>query len=112
MGTKAGTPHTSGSALNKCPLCAGNVLRRSAAGSASAAGSTSHLEMGMFSKTTDDASRASSNSEETDSVEAVDFPQTQSFWEGRGPYLLLGSGIRYFKLGFVKVKVRQTCSKK
>lgn len=115
MGTKASTPHTSGGGL-KCPQCTGNFLRRSAAGSAAAAELSSLSEMGMFSKTADDAERsgASSNGAETDSFSAaaVDFPQTQSFWEGRGSYLLLGSGIRYFKLGFVKVKVRHACSMK
>lgn len=113
MGTKASTPHTSGGGL-KCPQSTGNFLRRSAAGSAAAAESSSLSEMVMFSKSADDASGASSNGEETDSFSAaaVDFPQTQSFWEGRGSYVLLGSGIRYFKLGFVKVKVRHACSLK
>jgi hypothetical protein len=38
-------------------------------------------------------------------AEAVsNFPQQQQFWTG-GDYQLLGSGIRYFKLGFIHVKV-------
>jgi hypothetical protein len=37
-------------------------------------------------------------------LEDATFPQQQRFWQG-GEYELLGSGIRYYKLGFIHVKV-------
>lgn len=36
-------------------------------------------------------------------LEDADFPQQQRFWQG-DDYELLGSGIRYYKLGFIHVK--------
>ena len=39
-------------------------------------------------------------------LEDASFPQQQRFWHG-GDYHLLGSGIRYYKLGFIHVKVGQ-----
>lgn len=38
-------------------------------------------------------------------IDNADFPQQQRFWQG-GEYEMLGSGIRYYKLGFIHVKVR------
>jgi hypothetical protein len=37
-------------------------------------------------------------------IEEASFPQQQHFWRG-GEYQLLGSGIRYYKLGFIHVQV-------
>lgn len=68
------------------------------------------LPMGMFSKAAKKSEETSvSGSDASDQTaadaEAVsDFPQQQQFWRG-GDYQLLGSGIRYFKIGFVSLKV-------
>ena len=42
-------------------------------------------------------------------LENASFPQQQRFWRG-GEYELLGSGIRYYKLGFIHVQVRAATS--
>lgn len=74
--------------------------------------------MGLWSKVTTsskaeavDVGREASNSSTLSASDATengvsdaDFPQQQRFWQG-DEYELLGSGIRYYKLGFIHVKV-------
>ncbi len=68
--------------------------------------------MGLFSsskasKTVNEPSVSGSDASDQTAADAEavsNFPQQQQFWTG-GDYQLLGLGIRYFKLGFIHVKV-------
>jgi hypothetical protein len=87
------------------------------------AGSSYSRPMGLFSKHRPDSSTqkvegggdASTSSTlspgdvNENGLEDASFPQQQRFWHG-GDYHLLGSGIRYYKLGFIHVKVGSSIS--
>jgi len=81
-------------------------------GSCAAVRPLSLLKMGMFSKKQHCDANGTPAAEGGDDAHASaclgDFPPQQSYWEGGSSYLLLGSGIRYFKLGFISVKVSRT----
>lgn len=61
--------------------------------------------MGMFSHTHKESAGPSSNGAASNVSIAGDFPLQQTFWKGGSQFVLLGSGVRYYKLGFISVKV-------
>lgn len=61
--------------------------------------------MGMFSRAHKGSAGPSDNGAASNVSRLGDFPLQQTFWKGGSPFVLLGSGVRYYKLGFISVKV-------
>ena len=84
----------------------------SAAASTEAASGLDVISMGVFAKakaacwkTEDAASVEGSDASDQTDFDVADFPAQQRFWRG-SDYELLGSGIRYYKIGFINIKAR------